>query len=987
MKKIILLISILALTIVMQIVKAQVREKYNFNPEWKLKVFDDSLAAQPNYNDNDWQTITLPQAWNEDDAFQKPIDKHSTGISWYRKHFKIPADAANGKVLLEFEGVRFGTEIWINGKFAGIHENGVMAFGIDATPFLNPANQENVIALRIDNSWNYHEKATNSTWQWNNKNFNANYGGMPKNVWLHTTGNVYQTLPLFSNLGTTGTYIYASTIDVSKKSAKINIESQVRNESAQAKSIVLETEVLDLEGKSVATFTSSTQSISAGETQEIKSSSNLKNLEFWSWGYGYLYTVITRIKADNQTIDEVKTKTGFRKTEFKDGMIYLNDRVLVMKGYAQRTSNEWPAVGMSVPAWLSDYSNKLMVESNANLVRWMHVTPWKQDVESSDRVGLIQAMPAGDAESDVSGRRWEQRKELMRDAIIYNRNNPSIIFYECGNESISDAHMAEMKEIKYKYDPNGGRAIGSREMLNSKVSEYGGEMLYINKSDTQPLWAMEYSRDEGLRKYWDDFTQPFHKNGAGPLYNNQDASSYNRNQDTHAIENIIRWNEFWVQRPGTGKRVSSGGVNIVFSDTNTHYRGEENYRRSGEVDAMRIPKDGFFTHKVMWDGWVDANPKGMHMIGHWNYTDSVVKDQYVVSAAPKVELFLNGKSLGFGERSENFLFTFPKVKWEAGTLKSISYDEKGKQIAEKSLVTAKAAQKLKLTLMQSPTGFKADGADLVLVEVEVIDENGQRCPTALNMINFNLEGPAEWKGGIAQGPNNYILSQSLPVEGGVNRVLIRSALASGKIKLTATSDKLEKAVLEFESKPIEVKDGLSKFFPADGLTPNLERGPTPKGASFTPSRETLQIVNATAGANDKDVKASFDNNELSSWTNDGKLSTAWITYELAKKSRVDEVILKLNGFRTRQYPIKIMVDGKEVFNGLTDRSLGYVLVKCKPMVGSKVSIYLVDDSLADNKPQMVEMNGKNLDDGNSPALNAKGSLAIIEAEIYKSLIK
>lgn len=53
-----------------------------------------------------------------------------------------------------------------------------------------------------------------------------------------------------------------------------------------------------------------------------------------------------------------------------------------MKGYAQRTSNEWPAVGLSVPAWLSDFSNDLMVKGNANLVRWMHVTPWKQDVES-----------------------------------------------------------------------------------------------------------------------------------------------------------------------------------------------------------------------------------------------------------------------------------------------------------------------------------------------------------------------------------------------------------------------------------------------------------------------------------------------------------------------------------------------------------------------------------------------------------------------------
>jgi beta-galactosidase/beta-glucuronidase len=145
-------------------------------------------------------------------------------------------------------------------------------------------------------------------------------------------------------------------------------------------------------------------------------------------------------------------------------MVYLNDRVIQMKGYAQRTSNEWPAIGMSVPAWLSDYSNKLMVESNANLVRWMHVTPWKQDVESCDRVGLMQAMPAGDAEKDVTGRRWEHRTELMRDAIIYNRNNPSILFYESGNESISEEHMSEMKAIRDTYDPYGGRAIGSREM-------------------------------------------------------------------------------------------------------------------------------------------------------------------------------------------------------------------------------------------------------------------------------------------------------------------------------------------------------------------------------------------------------------------------------------------------------------------------------------------------------------------------------------------
>lgn len=58
--------------------------------------------------------------------------------------------------------------------------------------------------------------------------------------------------------------------------------------------------------------------------------------------------------------------------------------------------------------------------------------PAKQDIESCDRVGVIQMLPAGDAEKDVEGRRWEQRKELMRDVIIYTRNNPSILFTNAG---------------------------------------------------------------------------------------------------------------------------------------------------------------------------------------------------------------------------------------------------------------------------------------------------------------------------------------------------------------------------------------------------------------------------------------------------------------------------------------------------------------------------------------------------------------------------
>ena len=174
-----------------------------------------------------------------------------------------------------------------------------------------------------------------------------------------------------------------------------------------------------------------------------------------------------------------------------------------------------------------------------------------------------------------------RHSEVMRDAIIYNRNDPSILFYEGGNHGISDAHMAELLALKQKWDPHGGRAMGAREMLGSKAAEYGGEMLYINKSASKPLWAMEYSRDEAARAYQDEFTPPFHT----------DSPDYNRNVDSMAVEDVRRWWDYYQQRPGSGERVSAGGVKIGFTDSNSHFRGDNNYRRSGVLDAVRLPKD------------------------------------------------------------------------------------------------------------------------------------------------------------------------------------------------------------------------------------------------------------------------------------------------------------------------------------------------------------------------------------------------------------
>ena len=911
------------------------RQKVCFNSGWRLMVGDDDNARLADYDDSGWKKVTLPYAFNGDEAFRKDIVDLTDTTAWYRKRFTWDGDR-DTKAFIEFEGVRQGADFYLNGSHLGFSENGVMACGFDLTPYLNRG--ENVIAVRCNNDWRYRSRRHDSPYQWNDKNFNANYGGIPKNVFLHVTGKVYQTLPLYSDLGTTGTYVYATDYDIPARTATVNVETQVRNESNVDVRLTLEVEVTDAENRRVAIFEGETVTVRQSGTAVMRARRRLSDLHFWSWGYGYLYKVKTMLRdSEGRTVDAVTTRTGFRKTRFAEGKIWLNDRVIMMHGYAQRTSNEWPGTGISVPAWLSDYSNGLMVESGGNIVRWMHVTPWKQDVESCDRVGLLQAMPAGDAEKDVTGPRWDQRVELMRDAVIYNRNNPSILFYEGGNESISREHLLQLKQIRDDYDPYGGRAVGSREMLDIEESEYGGEMLYINKSGKHPMWAMEYCRDEGLRKYWDEYSYPYHREGEGPLYRGKPADEYNHNMDMFAIEMVRRWEEYWRERPGGGRRSSAGGAKIVFSDTNTHHRGESNYRASGVTDAMRLPKDAFYVHQVMWDGWVEPEHPHTHILSHWNYEPGTRKDVHVVSNAEDVELFVCGMSKGKGKRISQYLFKFEDVEFESGKIEAVA-DNGSSDCIE----TAGKPHNLRLKAMVSPEGMKADGADMALIEVEVVDDMGRRCPLDDRNITFRLEGEAEWIGGIAtkNKDGNSVGDTILPVECGVNRALIRSTSNAGKIIVTATAEGVMPATLTINT---SVPD--PKALPQLTLPCSLARGETPSCPSYTDRFRSIDVSKADAGSNSGNAGASYDDNELSEWKSDGKRENAWITYHLARTATIDKITMKLTGWRSLHYPLEVLADGHKVWEGITTPTLGYVHIDIPhPLPSSSITIRMTRPS-------------------------------------------
>ena len=341
---------------------------------------------------------------------------------------------------------------------------------------------------------------------------------------------------------------------------------------------------------------------------------------------------------------------------------------------------------------------------------------------------------------------------------------------------------------------------------------------------------------------------------------------------------------------------------------------------------MRIPKDAFYVHQVMWSGWVNDEQVRTYIVGHWNYEKGIRKPVYVVSTGDEVELFLNGKSLGKGKQSYRYLFTFDDVSFEPGTLEAVANDG-----SHYKLETAGEPYQLKLTAIENPEGTKADGADMVLFQVEVVDKQGRRCPLDDRMIHFQLWGEAKWIGGIETD------AMSLPVECGINRVLVRTTTNAGKINLSAYAEGVKPAYIEVKSE--EVKS--DKFMPQLTLKGQLGRGETPSTPSYTEKAHGVKIISAQAGYDTEHASRSYDDNELSEWKNDGRLSTAWITYKLERKANIDDICMKLTGWRLRSYPLEVYAGKTLIWNGETERSLGYVhLTPAKRVKTDEITIRL-----------------------------------------------
>jgi beta-galactosidase len=668
---------------------------------------------------------------------------------------------------------------------------------------------------------------------WNNPHWHPAHGGLYRNVRLIVTDPLHISLPLYSFLQTAGPYAYAT--EITNVSANLGLDVPLQNGRAAAATVEVRAEIFDADGKSVATLVQS-QTLAAGASATLTLTTSLANPRLWEPDYPHVYRVACALRVADQVIDTAEIPLGLRAAKWDAATgLTLNGRPLKLHGWGQKPTDEWPGLGAAQPDWLHHYTLDLMRQAGGNFVRWGHAAAGPAQISAGDRLGLIAIQPGTDGESDTVRAAWRLRANAFRDVVIYFRNSPSILVWEGGNQKVTREHAQELRGLMDHYDPHGGRAYAHRradkitaEFMDVGIGTEGGREIA-----TLAVVEGEYNREESPRRVWDDASPP----NFG--YPEAKGMTYQLTSERFAANQVAQFMKK-LGAPG-----HAGGANWIFSDSTSGGRvPAEVARAGGEVDGVRLLKEAYYVCAAMWR----SDPQ-VHLIGHWTYPAGTKKTIYVASNAEQVELLLNGKSLGLGQRSDTYLFTFPDVAFAPGELRAVAFNA-SKPVAIQNKRTAGAPVALRLTALVPPTGIRADGADVALFDVEAVDATGERCPTVQPRVDFTLVGPAVWRGGYNSGKINSVNHPWLDLEAGINRVAVRTTRENGPIQLTAKSAGLRDATTSVLSFPFDAADGRSTTLPtavAFALPAKAPSRPNFSSAKVAPVSDRRSSSPATLG--------------------------------------------------------------------------------------------------------------------------------------------
>ena len=771
---------------------------------------DDLRFARPEADDRAWERVGILHCFNDTDTYlntrEAPIRR---GVSWYRRHLYLDSGLAKRRLHLFFEGVNLAAAVYVNGRFKpGVtavpqpgqvtHVGGFLPFTVDITDDVQPG--DNVIAVRVGN-------AERSFFTWPGfgvyEGFCMGWGGLVCPVRLVATGEVHIPLDAYAACDRCGSYL--ATTSATRERAEVRHQTQVANDGATAVTATLETTLIDPAGKTVLHL-SDAKPIAVGEVALFEGGGAIERPQLWfpnasPHGTPVLHRVIQRLLVDGREVDAVERNIGLRTITWDADFCYVNGEKHLLNGFGHR--NAYPALGSAVPAALQWRDMCLIAAAGGNALRVGHVPAMIPTLEACDALGILAIMNSGDNEWSLANAPADVYKpEYDRAMIVAFRNHASVAVWEANNGLAKEGAIIwpiTTKAVVDRWDSLSPRIVLTRDSYPKEGWNQNDRIIVGYTNAYRKVAGSPSINTEVYGARWDGKPS---QNGARFDYDNEKA--------------LAAW--FVADYLKDIGLSACGWIDWMLAETQgegytIYLNGMSNQRSLGSsaMDGNRFPKLKYriFEHAL----WVPFSQRpGVALQSHWNL--SGIQDVDAWSNCPAVELRLNGTSLGVvTPDAKTRRCTWPWVTWQAGTLTAIGLDAAGQPVCRDERVTAGAPHHLKVEVEPAvcspdcvPFPLCANGSDVAIITVTVVDAAGVWCPHADHTIRFTVSGPASYRGpyNFYATPDRGLCYHSpgdpeLQTEGGVMRVAVRTGFNPGTITISAAADGLAPGSVSCES--------------------------------------------------------------------------------------------------------------------------------------------------------------------------------------------
>ncbi len=742
------------------------------------------------FNDSGWRTVHLPHDYVVEGVFSPKEDAShgslAAGAAWYRKSFELPADCKGRSIWLDFDGIYRDAVVYLNGNELARQPSGYMGFRVDISKSAL-VSQKNVLAVHV----NAHKQ---EGWWYEG-------GGIYRHVWLNIANPIH-TAPW-------GVYVQPEVIGAateSSPSAKIKIETRLVNESGIKGDVQVVSTIISPTGARVASISAGI-TVGANKSELFTPTIVIPSVTLWSIESPKLYTLHTEIKRGVKAIDTTDTVFGIRSIRFDAAKgFFLNGKPVKLKGTCNH--QDFAGVGIAMPDSLLYWRIKKLKEMGSNAYRCSHNPPAAELLDACDRLGMVvmeETRHLGDTYSPKTSK-GTPASDLsdLKAMLVRDRNHPSIIMWSLCNEEglqgdVDGARIFKaMKDVVHQYDL-------SRPVSCAMNGGWGHGITFV-----EDLQGINYSPGS-----YDDFHKSFPDM---PLYGSETASTvstrgiYANDAKAGYVSaydvNFPGWadtaEDAW--RPIAERDYVAGG----FVWTGFDYKGEPTpyawpciNSHFGIMDECGFPKDNWYYYKAWW-----GDKPIVHILPHWNWAGSSFAEKPVSvwchSNCERVELFLNGTSLGSKDVPK-----YGHVEWQVpytvGKLEAIGYN--GDKRASTDVVETAGAP-VSLRISSDKKILSADGEDVILAEISVVDSHGRVVPTADNLVTFKVVGGAARVAGVGNGDASSHEPDRATKRSAFNGyclAVVQATNTAGRITLTAASPGLASATVTLEAKPSNLK--------------------------------------------------------------------------------------------------------------------------------------------------------------------------------------